>query len=301
MEDPNILVATIAQISATIVAIIGGFLVSKILTLIVERNALSDRLKDVNRDLITRTGFCDNIRKELLDMDGTDFIIDSIEDLIEKLDTITIRELMITNESTERTEEELRPYFEEAKLKIIQAIEFYETKFQEVEMINPNYKEFMKSVHYPQLNEMENIIYEKVFEFLIKQITPDTTPYSIFGIVESVSSLNIIRNQTESRRYENLLNNLKQAERECILLEGQRKELKNRYNSLGNTEGIFSGGIVFLYFSIVGILYPIFSLPISSNDFTITKKWTVILLFVSGFIAVGIYLYTLVRKATMNK
>src|SRR5690625_1943945 len=74
MSDPNVLFSTAMQASATVVAILGGFIVSRILSLSSERNGIVSQLEDI-RD--TR-----EIKKKHLERLQIDATIESVGEII---------------------------------------------------------------------------------------------------------------------------------------------------------------------------------------------------------------------------
>ena len=72
--DLNILISTIISATAALVAIIGGFLVSRVITLSSEKNSIVRRLKEINNELSNKQEILDRVELILLEDDVDDFI-----------------------------------------------------------------------------------------------------------------------------------------------------------------------------------------------------------------------------------
>lgn len=59
--DLNILISTIITATAALVAIIGGFLVSRVITMASEKQSIERRLKEIDNDLKIKKEMLDNI------------------------------------------------------------------------------------------------------------------------------------------------------------------------------------------------------------------------------------------------
>ena len=108
--DLNILISTIITATAALVAIIGGFLVSRVITLAGEKQSIERRLKEIDNDLKIKTEMLENIENIILEEEINDFIIENCEDLI--TENKTPQELLCENDSFQLTEEDLTPHVE---------------------------------------------------------------------------------------------------------------------------------------------------------------------------------------------
>ena len=79
--DLTAVLTTIAAASASIVAILGGFIASKLIAISSERSAVLDHLKQINKELEFHVSERDKIQAENDEDDALDFIRDAIDDL----------------------------------------------------------------------------------------------------------------------------------------------------------------------------------------------------------------------------
>lgn len=97
--DPNWLLSTTAQSAAAMVAIIGGLLVSRLVTLSVERNSILQRLEDLRSRRTIKTIEYEEVRDARLAISKNWFLEAHLGDLVDNhaqtdpeslLDTITV-------------------------------------------------------------------------------------------------------------------------------------------------------------------------------------------------------------------
>jgi hypothetical protein len=83
VRDPNWLYSTTAQCTAALVAIIGGFLVSRVVSIASSREALERRLREVRSDLVPVVRSHDEVLAEILADDTESFLYDAQDQLVE--------------------------------------------------------------------------------------------------------------------------------------------------------------------------------------------------------------------------
>ena len=74
---------SIAGCSATIIAIIGGFIASKLISISADRDNILDKIKEINDELNMKTKQHDDIIEKLDDDDALDFVRDNVSMLVD--------------------------------------------------------------------------------------------------------------------------------------------------------------------------------------------------------------------------
>ncbi len=294
MIDPNWLLSTCAQSAAALVAIIGGFIVSKLLGLSVERNSIKSKLRDIQIELDFKVEVLSNNNKKLLDIDAEYFIDNALDDIVEKVENISLSELVRIHGSNGLTEEELKPYYEHALQTVEQAYEF----FTNIDDLLDNFDQFIKNCN-KKFDYYERKIYKHVYKYLKKLLRHRNNIYPTIDpddIALMNPNLRAAKYQVENQEYNEIMHTIDELERECNWLDRQKSIEENKLSSLQKPEAIIPGIIAFGYFSIVGIIYPICLLPMSSQEFTYAQKWVIVSLFTSGFIAVFSYILYYFKK-----
>ena len=109
--DLTTVLTTIAAASASIVAILGGFIASKLIAISSERSAALERLKQIDEELAFHVSERDKFQAENDEDDALDFIRDAIDDLYNDIPLETV----YSNVDHPRIPmETLKPYWDRA-------------------------------------------------------------------------------------------------------------------------------------------------------------------------------------------
>lgn len=109
--DLNGLISTIISSTAALVAIIGGFLVSRVISLSSEKNSIVRRLREINNDLKSKKELLNTIEIDLLEDDIDSFINEYSKEII--IENKPFDELLEYDKSYNLTVEQLKPYIVE--------------------------------------------------------------------------------------------------------------------------------------------------------------------------------------------
>lgn len=84
MYDLTSILTTIAACSASFVAILGGFIASRLISLNAERDEIQTRLSEINEEIVFYEKERNTSQSAIDEDDALDFIIDNIVGIIEK-------------------------------------------------------------------------------------------------------------------------------------------------------------------------------------------------------------------------
>ena len=107
--DLTNILTTIAACSASIVAILGGFIASKLIAINAERDEVDTRISELDEEIAFYTNEQTTLQRNLDEDDALDFIIDNIENIIEER---SLDEIYKEEERPRLTKDVLRPYWE---------------------------------------------------------------------------------------------------------------------------------------------------------------------------------------------
>ena len=107
------LLLTIAGASASFVAILGGFIASKLIAINSERDAVKSKLKEVKYQKLLKTEERDMLRRSLDEEDAICFIHNHMEELVEE---ISLEDVYEENELQLIDYETLLPYWKKAQI-----------------------------------------------------------------------------------------------------------------------------------------------------------------------------------------
>ena len=283
--DLNILISTIITATAALVAIIGGFLVSRVITLAGEKQSIERRLKEIDNDLKIKTEMLENIENIILEEEINDFIIENCEDLI--TENKTPQELLRENDSFELTEEDLTPHVE----KLLSIKEIILESIEKSGQFPDDFDDFVKNSGIKI--DTNRTWYEAVYNTLLKIASRNSWNLLLMPPIHSTS--NVIEHRDKRRERDRLKN-------EVQVLTARKIEQEKILNEYGKPTGLWSGLFVLIYSFIVGIAYPSLLLPYPEGTYNDEKtKWLLIILFFSALFAIFAYLVISMYKLTQRK
>ncbi|RBW68228.1 hypothetical protein [Bacillus taeanensis] len=292
--DLNTLITTITTSTAALVAIIGGFLVSRVISISSEQNGIKRKIREINNDIFAKQEIINNIENYLFEDDLDDFVTkENIKRIIEGK---SLEDIIKEDDYTYLSKEELEPHFEELSGITNEMFE----KMGSMDKIYDTFSDFNKEFDdfkYPNRKEW----YERAFEVIDELTQPKTTDvfgFSPGGIYQSINPGNLVSN-TDYKDKKKERNRLKD---DVKILELQKKEQLKILNDYGKPKWIWSGLAVLVYASIVGIVYPstLLPYPIDTYDDSLTKRF-ILFLFFSQLLALFIYLGIAMYKLTYSE
>lgn len=286
MADPNWLMSTIAQTTAAIVAIVGGFIVSRLISMSIEKESLLSRLKDINTEYEFKNNLLVDLNKRILDKDCSDFINDSINDIIENVGDISLENLL-RKHNCNLSETDLKPYYDNAVKDVREAFDFY-TKISDGDYDDSDFDEIIEKENLI-IEGKKKEIFRMVFDFIEEAMGNKT--YSNLPNITPLSEQQIYSQTIQKKEYLYI---------ECDWLKKQKSLIEYKLALFSRPLSMFWGVAVFIYFIIVGIIYPVSFLPVDSEQFNYCQRNLVINLFYSGLLGVSLYLVISILKLTRN-
>ncbi|MGP9038101.1 hypothetical protein ACT1WM_16475 [Bacillus stercoris] len=283
--DLNGLISTITTSTAALVAIIGGFLVSRVISLSSEQTGIKRRIREIDNDLLAKKELLQNVEDYLLEDDAIDFLEDNI---IKILQRETLSEIINQDTNNKRSEEELKPYFNEMQ----NIIKELWTLINKLEIFDDDFDDFYKENNHNLKDKEKRDLYEIAYEGMM-DLLRDSQPQSSdpFAIGLNLSSLSSFKPRSVNLEY-----NDKKKERDRLyddirVLELQIEEQRKILNDYGKPRGVWGGFAVLVYACIVGIIYPSVLLPYPTDTYNdnLTKYW-ILFLFFSQLVALFVYL-----------
>lgn len=261
MYDLTNLITTIASSSATLAAIIGGFIASRLIALNAERAELTVRIHEIDEEMVFRKSEVAEARKELIEDDAVDFILYHIEELIDG------KPIDVVYSAAERpgiSKEELLPFWNRALELIPSLREFIRvTKIFEI-----------PSGFAERLSDYEYEICKEAISVWESRSNRQATrfPYNI-GMDLNRMRFRVSRdaNYWHQKKKEDI--NVHMAHLEWLRV--RKKQLESRQEALRKPRGVVDGLIVFLVAVVVGIIIPLMNIPMVLEDYAamvVTKR-----------------------------
>ncbi|TFJ93138.1 hypothetical protein [Lentibacillus salicampi] len=297
--DLNILISSIIAATAALVAIIGGFLVSRVISLSSERSTIERRLREINNDISVKEEMYERSNAALLEEDANDFITEHHEDLI--LTDKSIEQLINESDYNGFTKAKLDPFikqFNSVKDEVITIIQKHEGStipgdFDDIitgksDLSNPDKKSW----------------YELIYDVVYKNL-PEEKPANRFGIPHFTPpsfDFPAIKPAGEYQRYRDMVKECDQLADDLRALRAQKKEQQKILDDYGTPHGMWGGLGVLIYACVVGIAYPSTLLPYPADYYDdVETKWFLLILFFSELIVLFVYLAFSLYRLTSNQ
>ncbi|CAM4102815.1 hypothetical protein [Mesobacillus thioparans] len=288
--DLNNLIATIITSTAALVAIIGGFLVSRVVSISSEQNGIKRKLREINNDLVAKREIKLNIENYLFEDDLNDFVTGkNIKRLV--FEEKSLEGIIEEDEYTYLTKEQLEPHFEQLKRIVKEMFEIMK-KLDAIDTFT-NFKEKANGFNYPEREEW----YKRVFDAINDEISKSQSN-GIFGHLHNFAPINP-NAFTPNTDYKDKKRERDRLDDEIRILELQKNAQLELLDNYGKPVWIWSGIAVLIYASIVGIIYPSTLLPYPADRYNDNlTKWFLLGLFYSQLISLFIYLSIAMYKLT---
>lgn len=271
-ESIQTLLYTIASLSASFVAILGGFIASKLLAINGERESIKNQLSKVKCEIILKKAHKGILYDQLNDDDALSFIDDHIEDLVNKTD---LNDVYSETEKELLPKELLLPYWEKG-LELVTRIETIDSETID---FNDDYVP----------TEIAVEIKGTHFDYKVCAMIAKEMYHHPFFSAKPLSSGNDNWYEHTSQKFDDLEHEIYSLTLQESLLESQEKELSK-------PKGMTSGLIVFILFSVFNIICPLILSTIKFPEAcTKTVAFIVIGVLALGLATVFLYLINLLK------
>src|SRR5690625_383178 len=292
----NTLISTFITSTAALVAIIGGFLVSRVITLSSEKNTISRRLQEITNDLSAKNKLLEKVELEILEDDIDDFIYNNCEDIIIK--GKKIEKILREYDSNNLSIDEITPYIDEL-FKITDEIM---KLIEKASSLPEDFTKFLSENNYAIAENKD--WHELVYKTIWNQLPDDSSHRSLLGFnIPKITPPDIIHryNIVDQQFHRDRIKGRNRLTNEIHILELRKEEQIKILNDYGRPSGIWGVLFVLFYAFIVGIAYPSMLLSYPKNLYNdVLTKWFLLSLFFSHLIILFIYLAISMYKLTKN-
>ena len=293
--DLNLLIATVVTATAALVAITGGFLISRVIALSSEQNSIRRRLKEIDIEIATKTQFYKRVEKNLLEEDQEDFIYDYCKELI--IDKTSLKVILERQDGMfrGRIANELEPAVDELTRINIDLNRMFEAAGVEYSDDLPNEFDDFINLRPQNLNGRKNwyeILYVEYMNELPKRPKSSSLRFPHFSDIHLSTIQSLPNNSPQSvQLYQQKQRDRDTYKNEISYLKRQRLELKDILINFGKPSGMWGGLVVLVYASIVGIGYPVTLLPYQTETYNDeATRILILLLFFSHLLVLFVYL-----------
>ena len=294
--DLTTVLTTIAAASASIVAILGGFIASKLIAISSERSAVLERLRQINEELEFHITERDKIQAKNDESDALDFIQTAIDDLWAGN---SLENVYSNVDHPDISIECLKPYWDRA----VTLNEQFQEQVKKKSQLNDDY---IPTSLTPTVRE-DDFGYE-VLRALGKKLKKRiraaerarekaSNPFGLVAPDISGYEFNTTTFSGSGFAYHKNCESIQEENTAIALLELQKKQCTEQIQALKKPHGMKSGLVIFALFTILCIIVPLVFSPFSVNSYPafIIAKIVFLLLFSVGLLAIFIYLVYLLK------
>lgn len=296
LYDLTTVLTTIAAASASIVAILGGFIASKLIAISSERSASLDRLKQINEEMEFHISEREKIQAENDEDDALEFIRNAIDDLWAGN---SLENVYSNVAHPDISSERLKPYWDKA----IALKEQFCEQVGNQDALNENYipERLILAVKEDDFGYEVLLALGKKLKKKIRAAERAREKASNpFGFaVSDISNLefNTPTISGGGYTYSKNCDAIQEQNAAIALLELQKKQCSEQIQALKKPRGMKSGLIIFALFTFFCIIMPLAFSPFSVDNYRlfIMTKISFLILFGVGLLAIFAYLVYLLK------
>jgi hypothetical protein len=298
MTDPAPFLSTIAASSATMVAIVGGLLVARFVTIDSEQQGAQQLLDDANNRLTTAQQREAEARDKLYQSDVRYFFDDKVIEAIGEgeRDISALREM---GGSTSLTDQEVAEVTQTIAAEFESAQQVLDDVLSGIEGAIPEWEEFKRS----KCDQLPDILWDRPWKIVYDKLTtppPQSRRNSILtGLyiprpafaptVPEFSALNAQRRDT-------LRANLERAEQRVEDIESEVAHLTRAREAIVRPKGLGWGLVILAYFTLSGVIFPIWLMSRAPHRLTAGLGEVALWVFLSGLLALLGYMSVLALR-----
>lgn len=297
MSDPASLLATLAQSSAAIVAIVGGFLVSRLVALSSEREGLRRQLQRALDKRAQVEPSYDQAHAYRLRNSQADFFGWVIEEVVkadlERLDRDALLEKIPRGSSAD----EMRPYLE----RIIRDVAKARARVAEHVRSDDDTTLDLDDLRKRGLvvTDAETDLYQHVVDHMAEGLPSRSSPFGSFSSMVRASNLVSPASQaTEMRRLDDSIREEQELHSQKVGLDAEIARSERELELIGRPAGVVSAIVILGIYAVLGIVAPVVVMGVDPTRLDSWAKWLLIGLFVVGLFAVLAYIFWYAR--TLN-
>lgn len=290
--DPNWLPSTLAQATAALVAIVGGFLVSRLVSLSGERNALASRRAQLLERLRLARAEFNRVHDERREISIEWFEEHHLDDFVQARGQADIEQAIAEFTPRGSNREEMLPVAENLSGRIRAAWQRIDVGYGEGEFPSAKISHLRSKLG--SIPDGDENIYERVGSEIADERR------SKLGLRTRAVSLALSAFRTTSpityQRQDARIAKEQELRAEVEVLTSEVRLLADQSQGLAKPEGMFAGMLVLTAFAIVGIAFPMVVMSLRPVPSSGTVRASMVIAFSLGFAGLITYIAVYVRK-----
>lgn len=290
----------VATAAAALVAIVGGLLVARVISLATERAGVSQRIDDLRAALTIATSRHGELDARLLEVDLSDVEYDVIDDIIagRSIDAAKVRDRLVP----ERTYEQVAGRIYEVATRVEAIREALASAWASgfIDQTREEYTDAEGIV----VAEGDEFIWDEIWD-LLARANPKPRGRGFYGAFAqmpyieppSIAHDRAIENAIESTEVAALRRDVDGARHQITTLESEVAHAELALSRVMAPRGVFSGLWVLVSVVLSGVILPL-SLMAGGVSLSMTQRFLVLAAFALGLTALAAYLAVETRRLT---
>ncbi|WP_416174870.1 MAG: DUF2207 domain-containing protein [Bifidobacterium crudilactis] len=306
MSDPNWLLSTLAQSAAAVVAIVGGFLVSRLVQLSSEKEGLRRRRTNAQDELKHVTRLFEAARGSRLANSREAFFGWVLDDLVKRDEDFDAQALLEKNIPRGSSFDEMVEYLNEIIQRVDAAIanvnaylsgdETRDVTIEDLEArgmkVPPEDRDIYDSIEYNLLDDLP----EKTYDAGPHGLLINPVPYLRVPPIESPAITT-----TELRRLDESIREEQELLSRRSMIEAEIARLSAAIDQVGKPVGVTSAVWILGIYSALGIVAPVTVMALFPTILDLWLAWMLVGLFVAGLALVVGYIYWYARRLSQRE
>ncbi|MDB5181165.1 MAG: hypothetical protein JWO54_928 [Candidatus Saccharibacteria bacterium] len=282
MSDPNALLSTLSQSSAAMVAIIGGFLVSRLVSLSSEREGLKRQINAINQRLAQLNNEYKPVHEYRYQNSKSAFFGFVIEDLVKaESNDINYEKMVSENVPRGSSVKEMLPYAEELHKRVKGAYKNILDHLHDNDRDDLSISDL--KARGIKISEKDEPIYEEVLEHIAEKLPSSSNSLIPMPTFRMSMPSPAWRHEIDARRLDESIREESELESKIRGSEQELKHLKNELDKIAHPIGVNPAVFILAVLSVVGILLPVIIMATDPKELGV--KLTIILI---GCFAIGL-------------
>jgi len=306
MSDPNWLLSTLAQSTAAIVAIIGGFLVSRLVQLSSEKEGLRRRLADAEGELQHVERLYEDAHAYRLENSQAAFFDDVLEDLVKADEDLDLEELINNNIPRGSSRQEMSDYLDSLVDRINTAKAEFKKYMHQGDTVSIDLDDLReRGLTYP---DSESEIYEQI-GYMLQSVMPKRRVNMGLGglslpqfeplVLPPITSPAVF--SVDMRRLDESIREEQQLASRKTILETEVARLVAAIGQIGRPLGVTSAVWILGIYSVLGIVAPVVAMAFFPTAIDAWLTWTLVGMFTAGLALVIIYIYWYAKSLNADR
>ena len=292
MKDPTALLSTLTQAAAVFVAIVGGFLVSRLVAISSERDGLKRRHKEAGDQQKHVRAAYQEAHEYRLWNSQKDFAGWVLEDVVGVPPESVDREALLNKIPRGSSRDEMAPYLEHLITRVNEVTANVGTHLAAGDTSRLTLDDL--EVRGLVVPEEERDLYRNIVDSIaIKLPRPTPTGYGLDLTMPQIVNPTYVA--ADMRRLDESITREQELEARMHILETEVERLRSEIALTGRPVGVTPAIVILAVYSLLGIVAPVVVLTVHPATLASWKAWALVALFVVGLFAVLGYIFWYAR------